>query len=228
MAKSLQCPSCGAKRRVDTLPDADTYVCERCAAEVKVPAGLGRPHPAEQDVGAGVVAPPGAPPPPPRRRTPRPVASNPDLFTSDGQELAPPPRNVVLTAAPAPAVDVVAVGWPTRLLCWVVAVPTGLALVGLPARHFGYLSSQRLLDVVIEHDVGRFVPLLVVVALWALATALIVHVLLEWLRRHRIRALEHSSLASVSSWPGISPPPRRSARRSAKAARRERAGAGGS
>jgi hypothetical protein len=60
-----------------------------------------------------------------------------------------------------------------------VALPIALVAVGLPARKAGYLTGQRLLDVIVEHDLGRFVPLLVIVALWALVTAVLVTLFLE-------------------------------------------------
>jgi len=78
--------------------------------------------------------------------------------------------------------------WPFRVLAWVIAIPLGLALVGIPARKAGYLSSQKLLDIVIERDLDRYVPLAVIVILWALVTALLVQLLVEgggWLMRRR-------------------------------------------
>jgi hypothetical protein len=78
--------------------------------------------------------------------------------------------------------------WPFRLLAWIIAIPLGLALVGIPARKAGYLSSQKLLDIVIERNLDRYLPLAVIVILWALVTALLVQLLVEgggWLLRRR-------------------------------------------
>ena len=78
--------------------------------------------------------------------------------------------------------------WPFRALAWVIAIPLGLALVGIPARKAGYLSSQKLLDIVIERNLDRYFPLAVIVILWALVTALLVQLLVEgggWLMRRR-------------------------------------------
>jgi hypothetical protein len=75
-----------------------------------------------------------------------------------------------------------------RVLAWFIAVPLGLALVGIPARESGYLTGQKLLDVVIGRDLDRFFPLVVIVVLWALVTAILVQVLVEggaWLMRRR-------------------------------------------
>ena len=100
-----------------------------------------------------------------------------------------------------------------RILIWVIALPLGLALVGIPARKAGYLTSQKLLDVVIKHNLDRFFPLAVIVVLWALVTAIIVHLLAEggraWMA-HRRKAHEASERPTVvSSGPGLAPPPRR-------------------
>ena len=102
-----------------------------------------------------------------------------------------------------------------RILIWVVALPLGLALVGIPARKAGYLSSQKLLDVVIKHNLDRFFPLAVIVLLWALVTAIIVHLLAEGGRRwlHQRRTAEEAATRPkiVSSTAGAAPPPRRRA-----------------
>ena len=70
-----------------------------------------------------------------------------------------------------------------RITVWVIALPLGLLVVGLPARQLGYLTSQKLLDVIVKRDLGRFVPIIVVVALWALVTAVLVTILIEGGRR---------------------------------------------
>jgi hypothetical protein len=100
-----------------------------------------------------------------------------------------------------------------RILIWVIALPVGLALVGIPARKAGYLSSQKLLDVVIKHNLDRFVPLAVIVLLWALATAILVHLLAEggrwYMNRRRAERAAAAASTVVSSSPDAAPPPRR-------------------
>jgi hypothetical protein len=78
-----------------------------------------------------------------------------------------------------------------RVLAWVVALPLSLAIVGLPARKLGYLSSQRLLDVFVESGTDRFVPLAVVVVLWGLVTAVVVTLLVEGGRHWMLRRRRH-------------------------------------
>jgi hypothetical protein len=74
-----------------------------------------------------------------------------------------------------------------RILIWFVALRVGLVLVGIPARKAGYLSSQKLLDIVSKHNLDRFVPLAAIVVLWALVTTVVVHLLAErgraWIAR---------------------------------------------
>jgi len=93
--------------------------------------------------------------------------------------------------------------WWLRCVAWVVAVPVGLVLVGLPARRLGYLDSQKLLDVLIGEGSGRFLPLVVIVLLWALVTAVLVQVIVEgghwWLRRRRRSAAAGAAADPVSA-----------------------------
>ena len=70
-----------------------------------------------------------------------------------------------------------------RIGAWIVALPLALVLVGVPARKAGYLNGQRMLDIIVKHNVSRFVPLLVIVVLWALATAVLVTLFFEGGRR---------------------------------------------
>ena len=86
-----------------------------------------------------------------------------------------------------------------RILVWVIALPLGLLIVGLPARSAGYLTSQKLLDVIVKHDVGRFVPIVVIVALWALVTALLVTGLVEGGRWWMLRRRERKASEQVSN-----------------------------
>jgi hypothetical protein len=107
---------------------------------------------------------------------------------SGGAAGTPPKSSTTKGAQARPPKERTRLPWPLRLIAWVVAIPLGLALVGIPARRAGYLSSQKLLDIVIERDLDRYVPLAVIVVLWALVTALLVQLLVEgggWLMRRR-------------------------------------------
>jgi hypothetical protein len=98
-----------------------------------------------------------------------------------------------------------------RIGVWVVALPLGLAIVGIPARQLGYLSSQKLLDVIVKRDLGRFLPIVVVIALWALVTALLVTLFVEGGRRvlSRRRRAKSRSRSAIDDLNAPAPPPRR-------------------
>jgi hypothetical protein len=123
-----------------------------------------------------------AAPPPPRRSAEEPALAG---WQGVSRRASPPSP---LPNAPEPPVPRgrparVSLPWTLRLGAWIVAVPLGLLVVGYPARKAGYLTTQKLIDVVIHTDLGRFVPLVVIVLLWALATALLVTIFIEGGRR---------------------------------------------
>jgi hypothetical protein len=155
-----------------------------------VSSGTGAPPPRR---GSGSAT---EPAPPPRRRDPDAESVEVPSTTVaapivDGAASKPPktPKAPKVTVADArPSKERTRLPWPLRLLAWVIAIPLGLALVGIPARKAGYLSSQKLLDIVIERDLDRYLPLAIIVILWALVTALLVQLLVEggaWLMRRR-------------------------------------------
>ena len=105
-----------------------------------------------------------------------------------------------------------------RVGAWVLAVPIGLAIIGVPARILGYLTSQKLLDVIVKHNLSRFVPLLVIVVLWALATTVLVELFIEggrWLMLRRRRRNDPGGSDGYAAGP-VSPPSSPRARRPAR------------
>ena len=236
MAKALQCPNCGTKKRLDGL-GTDTFQCENCGQVLKVPPAARRaPEPKAPASSPARTAGTGAPPP--RRRPvtpdaspsspeppPRPAPTAPVVAPSPA---APPPAGRGATAvfpagggAKVPqAVPPRGAGKPprdslplaVRIGAWLLAVPVGLAIIGIPARVLGYLTSQKLLDVIVKHNVSRFVPLLVIVVLWALATTVLVEVFIEggrWLMLRRRRpGGPGGGLGDFDPAP-VAPPPRR-------------------
>ncbi len=248
MAKALQCPNCGTKKRLDGLA-TDTFQCEQCGQVLKVPPAARpsapRAAPAPPRTAGSAAAPPprrAAPPEPaspPPEPPPRPAAPTPTVAA------APPPRpaapSPTMAAAPPPPgrnptpvlpVDGGArrpagapprgAGKPPRdslplairIGAWLLAIPVGLALIGIPARVLGYLTSQKLLDVIVKHNLSRFVPLLVIVVLWALATTVLVEIFIEggrWLmlRRRRRGGPDRGPGGYDPAPVPVAPPPRR-------------------
>lgn len=180
MAKALQCPNCGTKTRLDGIAEV-SFRCRQCGQVLKVPPGArGRTGAAPSSVSAT--------PPVPRRRS-RPVATAGEGVVSGTAVMATPP---VVTAPPpstAPPVPEGRDALPVvvRVAAWVIALPIALAAVGIPARKAGYLTSQRLLDVIVDQDLARFVPLGVIIVLWAVVTAVLVTVFVEGGRRLMLR-----------------------------------------
>jgi hypothetical protein len=71
MATALECPACGHRHRLDTIPTSGTFRCEQCGQVLKAPSS--------------VSSEPGAPPPPARGSAPPSRAGAP-------APAAPPPR----------------------------------------------------------------------------------------------------------------------------------------
>jgi hypothetical protein len=124
----------------------------------------------------------------PRRSHPRPQTSEATLPTvrRDSSRRSPTRRSgrAARRSAKTPAQPSLVI----RLAVWFVCFPLALVLVAVPARHFGYLNSQRLLDVVLKPGLSRYLPLVVIGVAWALTTAVLVQLavgLLTWFRRRR-------------------------------------------
>jgi hypothetical protein len=196
-------------------------------APAPAPAPAGAPGASSSDAPASAVAPADAPPAPRRRSRPAvPVAAAaPGVAGATGAP-AVGGGTAVLTPGdpappgPAPAPSRSARGatgsggaprddrrdalplW-MRILIWVIALPVALAIVGIPARQLGYLTSQKLLDVIVKTDLSRFVPILVIIVLWALVTAVLVTASIEGghrlLQRRRDRATDQGQMSALDS-----------------------------
>jgi hypothetical protein len=61
---------------------------------------------------------------------------------------------------------------------WLVALPAGLFLVVYPARKLGFLSGQKLVDVIVGTSWNRYWRVLAIAPMWALVTTIIVQLIL--------------------------------------------------
>jgi hypothetical protein len=122
---------------------------------------------------------------------------------------------------PAPATRV---AWPFRLIAWLIALPVGLVAVVYPARRFGFLSGQRLLDVLVGTAWTRYWRVLVIAPAWALVTAVLVQLMLLGMRKlsDRRRAVRGERHALAAEPDGNSSGGRR--RRGGRSRRRGRRG----
>ena len=98
MARALECPACGHRHRLDSIPASGTFRCEQCGQVLKAPSS--------------VSSDPGAPPPPARGSAPAaaapaaaPAAASgaPAAGTGAPAPIAPPPRRGATTPAGDPA-----------------------------------------------------------------------------------------------------------------------------
>ena len=170
MSKAIQCPSCGRKHRVATLPDAPTFTCENCGQPLKVPAQfrpsvmassrhVSQPDPAGPDATAVL---------PERAAAARAPAPAP----------APARRPTPARPEPAPA-STDTVSRPLRVVAWVVALVLGLVITLWVARITGWLSGDRLVDVFTQEGWTRYIRVVAVAPVWALFTTLLLTLFLE-------------------------------------------------
>lgn len=92
--------------------------------------------------------------------------------------MAPPPQPGQEDGARPVRVSLV-----LQVLAWLIALPIGLAVVVWPARRFNFLSGQRLLDVVVGTGWGRYWRVLAIAPLWALATTVLVQLMIFGMRK---------------------------------------------
>ena len=202
MARALECPACGAKHRIDNLPDTPTFRCDRCGQVLKMPTPVttgGPPPPPARSSGTAPIA------PPPRRRAP---GEAPAPATSTGAApVAVVSATVAATAADddgddrqtrrrrgaaAASAPRGKVAWYWRLMAWVVAVPLGFVITAWPAYELGFIKKDDVLDIFVGTGSSRYVRLAIATAIWALVTALLVQLFVEggraWAARRRAKA----------------------------------------
>jgi hypothetical protein len=215
MARALECPACGHRHRLDTIPASATFRCEQCGQVLKAPAAVSSqpdapPPPAR---GGGAPTRTGAPVPvaPPPRRTEHAPADDEGTrgapvrtaaaVSATVAATAPPSdangsdsnggrgrRGKSVPAAPAPATASRSkVHWYWRVLAWIVAVPVGFLLTAWPAYTFGFIKKDDLLDLFVGTGTGRYVRLAIVTLVWAIVTALLVQLFVEGGRAWSIR-----------------------------------------
>jgi hypothetical protein len=190
MARALECPACGARHRLETLPESPTFRCEQCGQVLKVPSSVSSdpaaPLPPSRASGPATVA------PPPRRRDPdapagaqpttvSPAAVSATVAATADPEAADARRNGGPGASPAPGAPAKRsrVAWYWRLIAWIVAVPIAFFFSAWPAYQLGFISKDDLLDIFVGTGVGRYLRLGIVTFAWAIVTALLVQLFVE-------------------------------------------------
>lgn len=182
MAPVLQCPDCGTKHPLASVPEAGTFACRGCGRTLKVPEVV----PRTAGSGSAPVTPPAAAAAPPATaatpqsspaREPS-VAAAPAPATrampAAAERSVDPPRPIPKAVlGPSPTFAPVPV-W-MRFLLWVVALPLSFFVVFLLARATGLFTSSQLSDVFLANGGNRFWPIIRILPFVALLTAALVH-----------------------------------------------------
>jgi len=215
MAKGLQCPGCGHKHRLDSLPSRATFRCSSCGQMLRNPTRAARSsRPADGDAApagsraadragdrsgdrsdrgpdrtAVMVAPPVAR---------RPVGASPRAPRPPLAAPAPAGATPGAAAPAAPAGPAARMPLLLRLLIWVVALPVGGAVALMGARLIGYVDGSRLIDMISGEGWGRFLRVFSLVPVWALLSAGIVQGLeYLWSRRRAGRAGSYDGMRTA-------------------------------
>jgi hypothetical protein len=182
MAPVLQCPDCGSKHPLASVPDAGTFPCRGCGRLLKVPELVPRTArssapptaPAVPPVTAPATAPTGA------------AAAAAAAATRVLPPVEPAPRPPV--AVPPPVLDRAPrrpPPWWVRLALWIVAVPAAFLAVFVFARAIGVFTADQLTDVYLATGTSRFWPVARLLPFVALVAASLVHGGVHLLSRRR-------------------------------------------
>jgi hypothetical protein len=207
MGKAIQCPSCGRKHPVRTIPDAPTFHCEGCGQGLKVPAQfrpsvmassrhITPPEPAPQSQSTSVLPGAGA----------AAGAGTPSVAAAARRRAPARPRFRPKADAGSNPVPL-----PLRLLAWAAALVIGLVVTVWIARITGWLSGDRLVDVFTgTGGVERYLRVLALAPVWALfATGLLTLFLDGGRALARRRAEKRADEGAPAPWPRFRRAPKR-------------------
>jgi hypothetical protein len=74
--------------------------------------------------------------------------------------------------------------WYWRLLAWMLALPIGFASAALPAYWLRLIRGNDILDLLVGSGLGRYTRLGELLACWAFANVVVVHLLIAAASRH--------------------------------------------
>ncbi|HTL85829.1 MAG TPA: hypothetical protein VL856_11635 [Acidimicrobiia bacterium] len=193
MAPVLQCPDCGRKHPLASVPDSGTFPCAGCGRMLKVPETV--PSTAQAGAQAAADKPPIVIP------APDPPASATQVMRPvvERNPAAPPPSAPAPVLAKGPTSRFVPVALWMRLLLWCIAVPLSFFIVFVLARAFGVFTSEQLSDVFLADGLSRFWPVIRLLPFVALLTAVLVQAGVYLLGRRRgAKKANKSSSAKIS------------------------------
>ena len=169
MAKSIQCPTCGNKHSVTSLPDAASFRCKKCGQSLKIPAQF---RPSME--AARRSPPPGAP----RGGDATAVLSD-DRARAPAPAAAPRAPRVARATAAASVEGAQAVPRQWRAVAWVAALLLGLAVTIWLGRVTDWLSGDHLVDIFTGTGFARYIRIVAIAPVSALFTALFLTLFLE-------------------------------------------------
>ena len=186
MAPVLQCPDCGEKHPLASVPAHGAFPCRACGRVLEVPEMPGRPAaaPAAAPTAAASAtddAPAPARPVPIATAVARPSPADESARPLDPTSTRPAPAldgQALAAVSPRsvrrPVARLGHVPWWMRLLLWIVAVPLSFVLVFVIARALSFFTSNQLSDLFLANDTSRFWPVARLLPFVALLTASLV------------------------------------------------------
>jgi hypothetical protein len=202
MAPVLQCPDCGTKHPLASVPDAGTFPCRGCGRALKVPEVVPGTARSSAAPVRSAAAPPSPVPEPAVAAAPEPaVAAAPATRTVPVAERSVEPPRPIPTPVLGPTPVFAPVPLWMRFILWVVALPLSFFVVFLFARATGLFTSSQLSDVFLANGAARFWPVIRILPFVALVMAGLVHggVYAIARQRGRRRAVEASMRGSYRS-----------------------------
>jgi hypothetical protein len=160
MAATLRCPDCSHRHDLAAVSGRNTFPCASCGRPLKVPEQYRTAAP----TAAATTA---SPPVEPERVAGGRVEVQPMPREGAGSQMLP-------TLPDRGAADVAPLGRVWRVLIWIAAVPLGAMVGGFVGTRVGLVSTDEVEDAFLESGAARFVPIVILVLVWAVATALIV------------------------------------------------------
>ena len=190
---ALQCPGCGHIHSSGEHGNGRTFRCLGCRRLLSVPVAVAAAESSYGDdsdtsmplfTGRAAV---------PERMRPAGNGRPPvTTWTDDTGDLTDP--SIGLELPPEPRPDQAPPGstrrsrrtpvW-MRVLVWAAALGVGLAVTAMLLRAVGILDVDAVINAYAERGFRRYTTLLILVPLWAAASATLAHVSLEWVARRR-------------------------------------------
>lgn len=178
MAPILQCPDCGERHPLTSVPNQGAFPCQGCGRVLKVPETVGQRAAAQTaaarpvPVASAAVSPNGPVTPP--EPLPDPAATRVVPTSSEAEEQAQALGALAPRSSRRPVTRLGSVPWWMRLPLWFVAVPLSFLIVFLLARAIGVFTTNQLSDLFLANDTSRFWPVARLLPFVALVTALLV------------------------------------------------------